>query len=111
MLRLASKNQYTDWTAAAYEWNQTMSLQTLCHDQFVYFRPEFVPIVCVYDFRFRAFPGSFEGAAWRDENLFLNESPGVREIHSINSALIRAFVEKRNTRGIRLHGLSNVRRS
>ena len=88
-----------------------MSLQTLCHDQFVYFWPQFLTIVGGHDYWFRAVPSSFKSAARRDENLFLNEAFGIREIHRVNPALIQRLVEKRNASGIRMHGLSNVRRS
>jgi hypothetical protein len=86
-----------------------VGVQALCNHEVVNFRPEFLTIICVYDYRFTASPSSFEGVAWRNHKLFRNESFRVGKIDSINPALIRSLIEKRNTRGIGLHNISNVR--
>src|SRR5580698_4711605 len=72
---------------------------------------DFPAIVCAHDLRLRGFPGSSKGAAWRDDNLFLDEALRAWEIHRINPCLVRGFIEKRNASGIRVHSLADVRRS
>jgi hypothetical protein len=57
---------------------------------------------------FRAFPSSLEGAAWRDHKVFRNETFRVGKIDSVNPALIRHLIEKRNASGIGVHYISNV---
>ena len=68
-----------------------MGVQAPCNHEVVNFRPEFLTIICVYDYRFTAFPSSFEGVAWRDHKLFGNESFRAGKIDSINPALIRCL--------------------
>src|SRR4029077_5920875 len=106
-LQLTCNYQDSDGSTMAHQWYQTVALQALCNHESVYFRPEFVMIVCVYDYRYRAIPGSFEGEPRRDHNLFLNESFGIRKIDSINPTLRRYLIEKCNPCGIGMHDLSS----